>query len=84
MAYQSWRDDPGLSSFNTYKKRFAFWPVICEDGTKVWWKNYYSTYRHWNVEYLIGDHSEDRRHHVDFTGHITEAEYIVRKLTENF
>lgn len=89
MGYKSWRDDPNMMSKTTYKKRFAFWQIVCEDGTKIWWKNYYSVYRHWATSYFTpigtnpGMFSEDMEYHTDYVGRITEAEYLVRKLSES-
>ena len=73
----NWREDPGLTSYIKYKRKFAFWPKNSADN-KIWFKHYYSVHRIWThsydklcVEYL----------HDDFVENITEAEYIVRKLS---
>lgn len=76
MAHKTWRDDAGMNSELRYKKHFAYRPIITEEGVKVWWKNYYSVHRHWWAAY------ENGMHHVEKAGYITEAEYLVRKLTE--
>lgn len=73
-----WRNDPGLVSQIEYRKRFALLPVRCSDGEQVWFKHYYSKYKEW------GDESPfEYSLHTDFIENITEAEYIIRKLSEN-
>lgn len=76
MARKTWRDSPGMSTYNRYKKHFAYRPVVTTDGTRVWWKNYYSVQSHWFSTY------ESSMHHIEAAGTITEAEYLIRKLTE--
>jgi hypothetical protein len=77
----NWRNDPGLSSTSEYRKKFAFRPVICSDGSKVWFKSYYKKYELWshgkNIPYCDEDYL-----HTDFIENITEAEFIIRKLAE--
>jgi hypothetical protein len=77
MAKKNWRDDGGLISTIRYKKSFAFMPVDL-DGDKVWLKVYYKKYQNWKAPYGGGNG------HTDFIENITEAEYIIRKLTEKF
>lgn len=72
----NWRDDRQLTSVNIYKKRWAFFPVLCTGNESVWFKRYYSKYRIW------GD-ADDKTAHRDFLENITEAEYIIRKLSED-
>ncbi len=84
MSYNDWRDDPGLKSHTEYKKRFAYFPVKCSDGTSVWFKKYYSKYKSWGMSHGVDLFEGDEYYlHTDFIEHITEAEYIVRKLSEN-
>jgi hypothetical protein len=88
MIYEpedNWRNDPGLTSKNMYKKKYALFPTKCEDGTVVWLKNYYVKYRYWGFRRAItaadiADYRDDL--HEDKCENITEAEYIVRRLTE--
>lgn len=79
----NWRNDPGLVSKPEYRKKFALRPVICSDGTKVWLEYYYKKYELWSH----GDDApyyDDGYLHTDFIENITEAEFIIRRLTENF
>jgi hypothetical protein len=76
----NWRSDPGLKSTTIYAKKFALLPVVCNDGTKVWFKNYYVKYVYWGFK----DHSRLEELHRDTHESITESEYIVRKLMEGF
>ncbi len=75
----NWRDDGGLVHKPLYKKRWALRPITCADGTRVWFKSYYSYYRLWATSHF---ESEDYQH-KDFIENITEAEYIVRKLADS-
>jgi hypothetical protein len=76
----NWRDDVTLEHHSFYKKKWAFRPVICSDGTKVWFNNYYSYFRIWRNKH----HSVSGTYrHCDFIENITEAEYLVRKLADN-
>jgi hypothetical protein len=79
MAYKTpnWRDE--LISTQMYVKHFAIFPKKCADGTNVWFKFYYSRYDGWRSAY---SKKFDGYMHIDFIEHITEAEYIVRRLTE--
>jgi hypothetical protein len=76
----TWRDDSSLTSTNTYKKKFAFFPAKVSGG-KVWLKFYYKKYRTWFHEHghlnLDGDTG-----HTEFLEAISEEEYVVRKLAE--
>jgi hypothetical protein len=82
MVYpnSNWRNDPGLQSTTVYKKRFAILPATCQDGSRVWLKNYYRKYILWGYRSQVTDHEESL--HEDKCEIITEAEFIVRKLTE--
>ena len=88
MIYEpenNWRNDPGLTSSVIYKKKFALFPCRCADGTTVWLKHYYTKYVYWGFRrpVTITDviaHRDDL--HEDRLEDITEAEYIVRRLTE--
>ena len=75
--------DPGLVSKPEYRKKFALRPVICSDGTRVWLEYYYKKYELWSH----GDDApyyDDGYLHTDFIENITEAEFIIRRLAENF
>lgn len=74
-----WRNDPHLDSHIEYNKKWAFWPVPCSDGIKVWGEYYYRKLKVWGFT----DHNDFVYGHTDFIENITEAEYIVRKLAEN-
>jgi hypothetical protein len=77
----NWRDE--LTSYPLYKKRFAIMPTECSDGTKVWFKFYYSKYNIWTVSHGHKIYEDDNYyHHADFVERITEAEYICRRLIE--
>lgn len=73
----NWRDDPGMFSTTSYKKKFALLPVLCHDGSKVQFEFYYKKYQSWSTKHYAEDHA-----HIDFIENITEAEYMVRKLAE--
>ena len=75
MKINNWRDE--LQSCTTYKKKFAFVGVNLSDGDKIWFKSYYR-------KYIIYGSDDVHRGHVDFVENISEAEYIVRKLQENY
>lgn len=75
-----WREDSGLISTTSYRRKYALFPKICSDGTKVWLKYYYSKYITWGHRRSTSVYDG----HVDFIENITEAEYIVRKITEGF
>ncbi len=73
----NWRDDPGMVCITEYKKKFALWPIKCQDIEWIWLVTYYKEYNIW--------HSHDRsRIHPDYIDSITEAEYLVRKLVGGF
>lgn len=74
----AWRLEAGLIKKSVYKKRFAFIPCLCSDGTKVWFKMYYNKFEIWSHPSA----SEQTFGHKDFIESITEEEYIVRKLAE--
>lgn len=74
----SWRSDAGLVRDVRYEKRFAIFPKICSDGTKVWMKSYFNKFEVWNYRSV----GENGFGHTDFIESITEEEYIVRKLAE--
>ena len=75
----NWRDDSGLACITKYKRKFALWPIVCADGSRVWFTRYYTKYEIWGVSSNI---FKSDYLHVDFVEYITEAEYIVRRLTE--
>ena len=80
----NWRNDKGLICNIEYRKKFALWRVTCSDGSKVWLEYYYKRYDHWsNVNQSINDF-EPESVHKEYVECITEAEYIVRKITEGF
>jgi hypothetical protein len=78
----NWRDEQGLVSTNLYKRKFAWYPVTCNDGTTIWFSNYYKKYTQWNNHHAPAMSQWDYGH-TDFIENISEAEYIVRKLAEN-
>jgi hypothetical protein len=81
----NWRSDPGLTSTIIYKKKFALYPVKCHDGTQVWLDHYYTKYQYWGFRGAVSISDIDNiKHnlHEDKLENISEAEYIVRKLTE--
>lgn len=79
----NWREDAGMSSKIEYAKKFAILPIVCQDGTKIWMKPYYRVYQRWG-KFIAAFNDESYGIHTDRLGNITEAEYIVRKLTEGF
>ena len=79
---ESWRDDPGMSRARVYKRRFAYLPVNCTDGTRVWLKFYYKSFDYWSHGQSNKIFNDDDHYHVDLLGNISEEEYIVRKLAE--
>lgn len=74
----SWRLEAGLTKKSVYKKRFAYVPRLCSDGSSVWFKMYYDMYEIWNHPAA----SEQTLGHTDFIESITEEEYIIRKLAD--
>lgn len=80
----NWRNDPGLSSRVEYRKKFALFPVTCSDGSRIHLKYYYKKYELWSHGNNNLPYYEEGYLHTDFIENITEAEYIVRRLTENF
>jgi len=79
----NWRNDPGLSAAIEYKRSFALRPIICCDGTKVWFKFYYKKYEHWSHSKSGKVYYDEGYLHTDFIENVSEAEYIIRKLAEN-
>lgn len=79
----NWRNDPGLKSVVIYRKKFALLPVVCQCGTKLWLKTYYKKYVYWGMR-SVGHLDIDNEYnlHCDACENITEAEYLVRRLTE--
>lgn len=81
-ANSDWRNDPSLTSMTVYAKKFALLPKVCDDGTKIWFKNYYVRYVYWGFKGIPFDNLNEL--HRDKHESITEAEYIIRKLIEGF
>ena len=81
----SWRNEPGIMSVNRYKKCFALFPVTCSDGKKVWFETYYSKYIISGNDIINStNYTGGEIHlHSDFVENITEAEYLVRRLSES-
>jgi hypothetical protein len=79
----NWRNDPGLKSTVVYKRKFALFPKKCEDNTVVWLDNYYTKYIYWGFSGVDFTNNIEELHR-DKHESVTEAEYIVRKLTEGF
>lgn len=69
-------------SLKWYDRKFAFMPVVC-NGERVWLKHYYVRY-----ETVVITYSTPRFGNPGYSGTvkscITEADYIVDKLTEGF
>ncbi len=84
MTFNNWREDHGMKSRVVYKKKLAFMPVTCHDGVKVWLKPYYAKYLVWGSIENVNSYDDEAYYHTDFIENITEAEYIVRKLSENY
>lgn len=80
----NWRNDPGLASAIEYRKSLALRPIVCSDGTRIWFKFYYKKYEHWgHSNTLTGGNPETMDEyylHTDFIENVSEADYIVRKL----
>ena len=81
---RTWRDDPGLIFETEYKKKFAWIPVTCENGYRLWWKSYYKQYNNWGHAYSVNakDKGYLLDYHQDFIANITEEEYLIRKLAD--
>lgn len=77
----NWRS--GLDCENIYKKKFALFPVVCHDGTKVWLRYYYKKYEIWR-DRTRKTLFDTEFPHIDYIESITESEYIVRKIIEGF
>ena len=69
------RIHPKLKTHIAYRRRFAFWPTKCS-GRWVWLKYYMEKYKQWIHGTLMFNDIE----HIE---NITEADYIVRKLSES-
>ena len=84
MTYEmaDWRNDPGINSTDVYKKKFALFPTKCADGTSVWLKYYYVKYTYWGYKsFIVAIGKLDHELHRDKIENVSEADYIVRKLT---
>ena len=78
----TWRNDAGLIGTPVYKRKFALVKRICSDGSTVWMKPYYKKFITWSH----GDspvYYDQEYGHTDFIENVTEAEYLVRKLSDN-
>lgn len=73
---ETWRDDPGMTSVVIYRKKYAFFPIQCSDGKKIWLNSYYKMYLDWTDSHSRGEYS-----HIEFIENISEHEYLVRKLS---
>jgi hypothetical protein len=71
---KDWREE--VDCKNIYKKKYAFWPVTCMDGSRIWRVHYYRHYHFWVASYAADSG------HTDYVGKISEAEYLIRKLSE--
>ena len=78
-SFPNWRNEPGIVSTSKYKRSFAILPVVCSDGKKIWFKSYYKKY----IIYITKYSTEGDNAHIDFCENVSEADYIVRKLSEN-
>lgn len=81
MKLKNWREDVGIKSEIRYQRRFAYLPVTCTDGTKVWLKSYYCRYILWYSRHYT---PESNAYHIDDDGCMSEADYIIRKIIEGF
>ena len=81
---KTWRNDPGLICETEYKKRFAWFPILCKGESKrIWLKTYYKQYMNWGHSFLnIKKGYYDSMFHQDFQDNITEEEYLVRKIAD--
>ena len=76
-----WRDE--TTKCVEYKKKFAWLPVACSDTSRIWLKFYY-------VKYYIYDRGGKSltdypyHSHTDVAEIMSEASYIMAKLTEGF
>ena len=77
----NWRNDPGLKCEVVYKKKLAWVPITCSDGTRVWLTYYFKKYNRWLSGYAT---LYDFNYHTDFVENVSEAEYITRILAEKF
>jgi hypothetical protein len=78
----NWRNESGMCVIVEYKKKFAIFPTKCTDGTTAWFKHYYKKYEYWSATYSNSLSSDEDYMHIDFIGCISEADYIILKLTE--
>lgn len=79
----NWRNDSGLSSTVSYKKKFAWIKTKCSDGSTIWFKTYYRKYLIWSTGDIIRSSYDDGYNHTDFIENVTESEYLVRLLADN-
>jgi len=77
----NWRHDPSLSSRSEFKRRFAFFRVECADGSKVFFEFYYKHYIVWDYVHTLPQDDKSRYLHTDFYENVSEADYIIRKLS---
>ena len=75
MDTPNWRTESGLLVIVVYKRRLAYLPTKCADGTKVWFTYYYKKYETW-----YGKYDKSAGGHTDFIENITEEEYTFRCL----
>lgn len=80
---RDWRTDSTLKCITSYKKKFAYVPKICSDGTRVWWSNYYTKYNTWVNYCIIPPTSMTLVGHTDRIEDIPEDTYLIRQLIGN-
>ena len=77
-AGTGWRE--GLEQEIVYKRRFAFLKTTCSSNETVWMSWYYSVYHIWKDRHSYAKGRDVG--HTDFVENITEAEFIVRRLSD--
>lgn len=77
---EGWRAE--LVSTPVYKQKYAWLPQLTISGEIIWLTRYYRVYKIWDTEHTHVDITVIHGHR-DVVGNITEADYIVRKLSES-
>lgn len=77
MGYQPPPPPPGpkiISSRSVYKKKFAWLPVKCIYGNRIWARSYYKKYK--EQTYTFGNTIEY------FENNLTEEDCVIDKLAD--
>lgn len=77
---KNWREDSGITMHTVYKKRFAFFPKMCSDGQKVWFKSYYAEYALYY--YDTSRRRSDSGAHTDYIEAHSEETFMIKRLAE--